>query len=154
MSKEKKSNFIFNWILINQLAIGNSPGRSSDLKLLQENKIVNIIGLCSQEEGNWHENIHDYFECERIVLPDSRSNKLPCEDEIKFALKRLEKSVSTNITFIHCFASIERSPLICILLMMKKYKLNMEDALAYIKRVHKYTNPTNKQLNLIKKLNF
>ena len=33
---------------------------------------------------------------------------------------------------------------------MNKYNLKLEEALDYVKSVHKYTNPTNKQLNLIR----
>ena len=36
------------------------------------------------------------------------------------------------------------------MLVMEKYKLNLEDALDFVKRVHKETNPTNDQLLCVK----
>ena len=57
-----------------------------------------------------------------------------------------------DITFIHCFASIERSPLLCIMYIMSTYKLSIEDALDYVRRTHIYTNPTNRQLRIAKEI--
>ena len=119
--------------------------------MLKEYKVKNIIGLCSDKEIKWHENINKCFSCERIVLPDSNTKKLPDSNNLEIAFSSLIKAVNKNITFIHCFASIERSPLLCVMFIMEKYKLNLEDALDYVKRVHSFTNPTNKQLTLIKK---
>ena len=45
---------------------------------------------------------------------------------------------------------MERSPLLCIMYVMEKYKLNVEDALDFVKRVHSESNPTNDQLLCIK----
>ena len=45
---------------------------------------------------------------------------------------------------------MERSPLLCIMFIMDKYKLNLEEALDFVKRVHNNTNPTNDQLSCIK----
>ena len=50
MSKVKNSKFIFNWILINQLAVGTSPIDSENIIFLKKKKVRNIIGLCSIEE--------------------------------------------------------------------------------------------------------
>ena len=62
-------------------------------------------------------------------------------------LKNLLKDlVSKDITFIHCVASMERSPLLCIMYVMEKYNISLEEALDFVKRVHSNTNPTNDQL--------
>ena len=57
--------------------------------------------------------------------------------------------LKNGVTFIHCFAAIERSPLLCILFIMDEYNLSLEEALDYLKKVHKNTNPRNNQLLLI-----
>ena len=154
MSNVKNSKFIFNWILINQLAVGTSPIDSENIIFLKKKKVKNIIGLCSIEEIQWHENLYKNFHCERIVLADSRKDKLPNKKDLLKTFYTLRDSINDNITFIHCFASIERSPLICIMYIMYKYKLNMEDALDYVRRKHKYTNPTNSQLSHVKEVMF
>ena len=146
-----KDEFIFNWILKNKLAIGTSPMYSKDLILLERNKVKNILCLCSEDEAKWNLRLETSFLCNRVILPDSNQKKLPTNIQIDKAYKVLKKLVKNNITFIHCFASIERSPLLCIMFMMENYSLNLEESLDYVKRVHSLTNPRNNQLLLIKK---
>jgi len=151
MNNISKNQFIFNWILSNKLAIGTSPIESKNLIFLKTKKVRNIIGLCSKEEIDWHENIYKNFHCERIVLPDSQTNLLPSKDDLNLALNKLIYAINKDITFVHCFASVERSPLLCTMYIMYKYKLTIEDALDYVKRMHSYANPTNQQLSFIEK---
>ena len=153
-NSEKSNHFIFNWILKNKLAIGTSPKSLQDLNLLQKNKVKNILGLCSEKESVWHNEVENLFSCKRYVLPDSIQNKLPTNNQMLCAYEILKDFVNDNITFVHCLASIERSPLLCILFLMKNYNLNVEESLDYVKRVHEQTNPRNNQLLLIKNLIF
>ena len=138
--------FTFDWILINKLAIGTSPTKECDIDLLKEKKIKNILGLCSEEEVKWNEKIHDNFSCFRIILPDSHQKTLPSKEQLKTAFNLLKDLVSKDITFIHCVAAMERSPLLCIMYIMDKYNLSLEESLDFVKRVHRNTNPTNDQL--------
>ena len=108
------------------------------------------MGLCNTEEIKWHENINKDFSCYRFVLPDSHQKILPTSEQLNKAFNLLKDLVSNDITFIHCVASMERSPLLCIMYVMTKYKLNLEEALDFVKRVHDNTNPTNDQLLCIK----
>ena len=146
-----KDKFIFNWVLQNKLAIGTSPMHIEDLTLLEKNKVKNILCLCSEEESKWYLGLEKSFLCNRVILPDSNQNKLPTNMQIDKAYQILKKLVKNNITFVHCFASIERSPLLCIMFLMDNYNLNLEESLDYVKRVHHLTNPRNKQLFLIEK---
>ena len=150
MSNNPKYKFLFDWILIDKLAIGTSPTSESDLVQLKKNKVKNILGLCSEKEVHWHEKIDNNFSCYRFVLPDSHQKTLPTSEQLNDVFNLLKDLVRKDITFIHCVASMERSPLLCIMLVMEKYKLNLEDALDFVKRVHKETNPTNDQLLCIK----
>ena len=147
---KSKNKFIFNWVLRNKLAIGTSPMKIEDLILLEKSKVKNILCLCSEEESKWHLGLENSFFCNRVILPDSNMQKLPTNIEIDNAYQVLKRLVNDNITFIHCFASIERSPLLCIMFIMETYNLNLEDSLDYVKRAHPLTNPRNKQLFLIK----
>ena len=149
-----KNNFIFNWILQNKLGIGTCPTNDEDINLLKKNKVKNILGLCSEQEAKWHKDLTNNFFCKRIILPDSNKNKLPTNLEIKNAYISLKEFFNKDITYIHCFAAIERSPLLCILLIMEEYSLDMEESLDYVRRVHKLTNPRNNQLLLIQNFNF
>jgi len=151
MNKNKNYQFLFNWILNGKLAIGTSPTKKNDINILKENKISNILGLCSDKEISWHKEVTKNFLCKRIEIPDSKYVNLATLKELEFLYINFKELVNKNPTFVHCYASIERSPLICIMYIMEKYKLNLEDSLDYVVRVHPSTNPTNKQLNLINK---
>ena len=145
--------FIFNWILKDQLAVGSSPILSSNLNFLKEKKIKHIIGLCAKDEIGWHKNITKDFSAKRISIPDSNSQHLPSFKQLSEIYEVIKKYIDKEAIFIHCFASVERSPLICILLIMNKYKIDVNLALDYVSQKHKYTNPTNAQLRLLTDFN-
>ena len=149
-----KNKFIFNWVLKNKLAVGTNPGSERDINCLKNFKVQYILGLCSEEEARWHSDLEKFFNCHRIILPDSNQNKLPTNIQFSSAYETLKKFLNNGITFVHCYASIERSPLICIMLIMERYNLNLEESLDYVKRVHNLTNPRNNQLYFIKNYNF
>ena len=146
---KKKYQFIFNWILIKKLAIGNSPKEKDNISLLINKGVKNILALCSESEAEWCSDLSKNFKAKRIVLPDSRTKDLPTFNQLKEAYDSLDNFLNDGITFIHCYASIERSPMLCIMYIMKNYKLNLEEALDYVLRKHKYTNPKNNQLSNI-----
>ena len=146
-----KNKFIFNWVLKNKLAIGTSPMNIEDLVLLEKNKVKNILCLCSEEESKWHLELENSFFCNRFILPDSNQKNLPTNMQIDKAYKILKKLVKNDITFVHCFASIERSPLLCIMFIIDNYNLNLEESLDYVKRLHNLTNPRNNQLYIVRK---
>ena len=146
MNNTSDYKFIFNWILINKLAVGTSPLKESDIEFLKKKKVKNILGLCSEEEIKWNEKINNDFSCFRIVLPDSNKKILPTNEQLNTAFNLLKDLVGNDITFIHCVASMERSPLLCIMYVMEKYNISLEEALDFVKRVHSNTNPTNDQL--------
>ena len=55
--------------------------------------------------------------------------------------------------YVHCFAGVERSPLICIAYLMKNQNIDLQDALEYLMQTHPITNPLKGQLNIISQLN-
>ena len=146
----ERYKFKFSWILINKLAIGTSPLKQEDVDLLKVKGIKNVLGLCSNSEVEWHNELKRNFSTKRIYLPDSKAEiKLPFQD-LKIAYEYLLKKISQGPTFIHCLASIERSPILAIFYLMKKYNMELEDSLDYVLKQHKDTNPSNYQLKLIK----
>ncbi len=149
-NKKLKDVFIFNWVLKNQLAIGTTPMVKEDINLLKNNRVKNILGLCSESEAKWYKDLENNFCCIRSILPDSNQNKLPSTKQMDNAYLTLKNFVNKSTTFVHCFASIERSPLLCIMFVMEKYNLDLEEALDYVKKVHKFTNPRNNQLFFLK----
>ena len=150
MNKKSSYEFIFDWILINKLAVGTSPTKKEDINILKKNNVKNILALCSEDEVKWHENLNQEFNCFRFVLPDSHQKILPSNDQLNDAFNLFKKLINNNATFVHCVASMERSPLFCIMYVMYKHNLSLEEGLDFVKANHSKTNPTNNQLLCIK----
>ena len=75
------------------------------------------------------------------------------EDAINKALDMLEELKNFGPVYVHCVASKERSPLVCMGWLVKKHNLTPTQALDYMMEIHKGTNPLPKQFNLLKLIN-
>lgn len=154
LSKIKKRKFYFDWILDNELAIGPSPNKIDDLEILKVANFKSILSLCSYEEAANPKEISEIFQFRRVLLPDHKCGRIPTITELDKALNVLEELIKYhNPVFIHCFAAMERSPLVCIAWLVKKHKLTTKEALDYVMQVHKGTNPLSEQLTVLKYLN-
>ena len=152
--KESKEVFTFNWVLVNRLAMGSAPKSEGNIKILKSQNINSILSLCSEEEAPLINNLHFNFKHHKIVLPDHKSDKNISQNQIKNSLKLLNSLYSEGNVFIHCYAGIERSPLICIAWLIESKKLKFIDAIEYIRDIHPYSAPLQSHLNILKKINF
>ena len=64
----------------------------------------------------------------------------------------LEELIDHGPSYVHCFAGVERSPLICMAWLVKKYSMSINESLIYLMNVHKRTNPLPKQIDCLKKI--
>ncbi len=145
---------IFNWVLINKLAIGTPPTFDEDRLLLKEKKIKSILDLRNEfdfRQIDFKKNLDLYkeFNLINISLPDHNSKRLATKYEIENAVNNLEKLLDNGPVFMHCHAAIERSPLICVAFLMKKKRLNYIQAYEYVKQQNITTNILIEQLNQI-----
>ena len=155
MENQKKiSSFRFNWVLINELAIGTAPKKISDLDLIENENINSILTLCSEQEAKLADGIQTKFHHKRIFLPDHRTGVFPEKEQIKNVLRTLDKLMQKGAVFVHCVAAMERSPLICIAWLMLKKDLDLSQALDYMMQVHPGTSPLPEQLFLLNDLSF
>ena len=141
----------FNWVIYQTLAIGTSPKNNVDLINLKKNGIKSVFCLCNEIECPKlnYEDYGIYFK--RLVLPDHKSKSLLSIELLENAFKNLKKLIQTNSpVFIHCYAAVERSPLLCLTYLIKEKDMHFDDALAYMMQVHKSTNPMNSQLKILK----
>ena len=148
------STFRFDWVLINELAIGTAPKKIQDLHFIEKEKINSILTLCSEEEAKLAYEIEKRFIHKRIFLPDHRTGIFPEKEQIKNVLKTLDSLMQKGSVFVHCVAAMERSPLICMAWLMRKRNLDLNQALDYMMQVHPGTSPLPGQLNLLNDLNF
>lgn len=149
---QKRKKYKVDWILIDEIALGSAPKKERHLDLLDEYKIKSILSLCSEEEAEPVANVGERFLCSRVVLPDHRHGRMPEPYEIKNALEELKKLMNNGATFVHCVASMERSPLICIAYLVVEKKYSFQTALDYVMQIHPGTSPLPGQLEALKKL--
>ena len=149
MKKNSANDFIFNWVLINELAIGNLPKTIQSIETLKKSKISSILNLCSKKEFDYEEILYDDFNYKNYPLPDHKSSRLPRIEEFEEALNLASNMMSDGPLFVHCYASIERSPLICLGLLKQKKGLRLQEAFDYLKQIHRNCNPLPEQLKII-----
>ena len=152
MGSNRKKFFKFDWVIINQLAVGPAPKTQHDLNTLKEKKIISILSLCREDEAPIPNNMQLEFKCERVILPDHKSGRIPTLNEINNALSVAKELINNGPLYVHCFASMERSPLLCMAWLVKEHKLSPRQSLDYLMDVHKGTSPLSEQFLLLNQL--
>ena len=153
MTDKLNSKFFINWILKNKLAIGKYPNNEDDLELLKKKGIKSILNLCTEEEAPIPIGLLGNFEFFRYPLPDHKVKKKLEEFEILEVIEVVEKLLKNGPIFIHCYASIERSPFVCIAWLVLKENIAFLNALDHVKQSHELSNPIKGHLNLLMNLN-
>ena len=152
-SNKKQRKYKVDWVLCDEIALGSAPKRIEHLNYLNDLNIKSILSLCSEEEAPPPIEMKDKFICSRLVLPDHRQDRLPKSSEIKEALNLLKDlKENSGPTFVHCVASMERSPLICIAWLVVENNYSLQIALDYVMQIHPGTSPLPGQLDAIKGL--
>ena len=144
-----RQRFRVDWVLVDELAIGPAPIAERHLQRLDEAGIRAVFSLCAEHEAPPPAHLHSRFECDRLVLPDHRSNKAPEPLQILNALERLKALKVVGPVFVHCVAAMERSPLICLAWLVREHHMAPQAALDYLMQVHPGTNPLPYQLALL-----
>ncbi len=145
-----QKRFKIDWVLVDELAIGPAPLANRHILRLQDAGIKAILSLCGKEEAQPPSSMHELFPCQRHVLPDHRSGRLPKPSELIEALSQLaELHQNYGSVYVHCVAAMERSPLVCMAWLVQRHRLRPEQALDYMMQVHPGTNPLPGQLALL-----
>ena len=144
--------FNIDWLLVDELAIGPAPRKEKHLDLLDQNGVKAILSLCSIKEVPELQEIRTRFDFQRIVLPDHRSGRDLQTQELWSALQLLQKLRKSGPVFVHCFASVERSPMVCMAWLVKEHGLSPQRALEYMMQCHKGTSPLPRQLAILNDL--
>jgi len=146
------SNFKINWILNEEIAVGRAPQRERHLEKLSSVGIKSILSLCSEKEQGSKLNFSKSFHHKRFVLPDHKKGRVPTLEEINISLSIIKEQLVYGPVFVHCFAAVERSPLICMGWLIKEHKLSPQQALDYVMQSNPGTNPLPKQLLLLRQI--
>ena len=148
----KKIKFFYSWVLVDELMVGSAPLEISNFIELKKEGIKSVLSLCSAKEVVIPEEINNFFVCESFVLPDHTYKREPQTDEINKILQILEDLINKGPVYVHCFAGVERSPLVCMAWLVKKYSMSINESLIYLMKVHKKTNPLPKQIACLQKI--
>ena len=147
-----RSRFRIDWVLVHELAIGPAPRVERHLERLADQGMRAVLSLCSPEEAPPPEGLEQRFACGRLVLPDHRAQRLPELQELGEALALLEQLRAEGPVFVHCVATMERSPLVCLAWLVSRHGQSPQAALDYLMQVHPGTNPLPGQLRLLDQL--
>ena len=150
MQSSKKLSF--SWVLVDELMVGSAPLTNDHLMILEREGIKAVLTLCSTKEVNIPQEIDKYFIHQSFILPDHTFKKYPQPHEIFSVLEILENLIKNGPVYVHCFAGIERSPLICMAWLIKKYKMGVNESLRYMMSMHKKTNPLPGQIDCLHKI--
>lgn len=145
--------FKFNWVLINELAISSAPNNEKFLDYIKNEGIKSILTLCSETEVYLPKKINLEFVHKRIILPDHSYKEDLKFHHIKKSLDMICELKKNGPVLVHCYAGVERAPLICIAWLINKKGYDMETSLRYLMHVNPGTNPLPKQLSLLRDLN-
>jgi len=146
------SFFRINWVLVEELALGPSPKNKDNLKLLHSYGIKNVISLCDPNELDLINDLEEQFNFISYPLPDHRDKRKPRLEDIHNILDCIKEKKHFGPTYVHCFAGIERSPLVCISWLIRECSFDLETSLQYIMKINPRTCPLDYQINILKDL--
>ena len=144
----------FNWILINQFAIGTPINTKKDKELLKERGIISVLDLRNSDDLNAI-NQREYieklsgFEYQNVQLPDHRSGRLSEPYEIRQAVDMLDSFLLKGPVFMHCHAAVERCPLISIAYLHIKKGYKIINSCEFVKQQNRSTIVNMKQIKNI-----
>ena len=143
--------FKFNWVLINNLALGTAPYYAEDVLFLKSCKIKSILSLCNEEEFENSKNLEKEFFFKKFPLPDHKYKRNITIEELENVTTLLSNLMKIGPVYVHCFAAVERSPIVCIAWLIKNKKMTTENALFYLMEINKGTSPLSRQLEILRK---
>ena len=146
------SRFKINWVLNEELAVGTAPRKQKHLKKLADEGIKSIFSLCGENEVKSDLILDELFDHKRYVLPDHKTGKVLTCIQLNESLVILKNLLKSGAVFVHCYAAVERSPLVCMAWLMKEHHLTLEQSLDYLMQTNPGTNPLPSQLRVLKEI--
>ncbi len=144
------TEFPIDWVLQGELALGPAPQGEEHLRQLEREGVGGVLSLCAPEECQLPAELGERFCWNRLVLPDHRSGRIPTPEELAMALDALARlQRQAGPVFVHCVASMERSPLLCMAWLVRRRGMAPLQALDYLMQIHPATNPLPQQLALL-----
>jgi predicted protein tyrosine phosphatase len=116
------------------------PQTPEHWSLLHQHGVQSIFSCCDPSEGEW--NPPQSWQQLRVPLPDHRNPQVMTRELLESALIAvLDLYQAAPPLYLHCWAGMERSPLLAVGLLCRAESLNLFDALAQVRSQHPIAKP-------------
>lgn len=141
--------FVPTWVLPKRLAVGPLP-QENDVALLQKQGVQAVLSLCQEMEPAIPLALKTQFTWQGCWLPDSHYTEPMTAEHLVQAVAIVREQITAGRpTYVHCLAGQERSPTVCLAYLCRYERLNLFEALAWLKQIHRRTRPTDNQIQAI-----
>jgi hypothetical protein len=142
----------FSWLRTRRLAVGGFPGQPEHWQALEASGIGQVFSCCDPNEAEWQPPAH--WRSAQLTLPDHRSSVPPTAEQLRQALDQLQAMLSGDHAplYLHCWAGMERSPLLAVGLLCRLEGLPFFDALAQVRSLHPQAKPITAHLVVLEEL--
>lgn len=142
----------FSWLRTRRLAVGGFPRQPEHWQALEAAGIGQVFSCCDPSEGEWEP--PDHWPSGRVALPDHRSSAPPTAAQLQQALDQLEAMLAgdQHPLYLHCWAGMERSPLLAVGLLCRLDNVPFFDALAQVRSLHPRARPITAHLVVLEQL--
>ena len=142
----------YSWVLTNQLAIGPMPVSSQHWQQLEEAGLRGRFSCCYPEEEAALVLPQGWLSS-RVSLPDHRQQE-------GFRIERLLEALTTadqllekgSPIYLHCLAGIQRSPLLAVGLTARRRRIDVYEALDWVRRCHPAALPIYDHLEILEQV--
>lgn len=141
----------FSWLRSRRLAIGGFPKEEQHWASLEAAGFRKVFSCCDPSEAPWNPPHH--WRSERLALPDHRRSVAPSAEILHEGLDRLQKLLQgDDALYLHCWAGMERSPLMAIGLLCREESISIFEALRQVRSLHPEAKPITKHLVVLENL--
>lgn len=145
------STYTYSWLRSGRLAIGAMPRSQQHWQALESQGVRSVLSCCDPAEGLWLPPAA-WLQAQ-VPLPDHRNPEA-------LDLAELDRAINTALAFyrdapalyLHCWAGMERSPLVAVGLLCRAESLSIFDALAQVRTLHPPARPIIRHLVALEEL--
>ena len=149
-----RSFAFFHEILEGKLFLGAMPTNAAEMQMLLSTGIDSILTV--QEEYEYGENLPSMESVlwKRLPIRDWNLGGLPTIDQLETGANLLHDWIDENdrIVYVHCFAGMGRSPLVCLAYLTKWKKMSLEEGLRFLRARRPQASPTLQQLEVLREM--
>jgi hypothetical protein len=145
------SDLSISWLRTRRLAIGPMPQTPHHWLALQQQGVQSIFNCCEVEECPWLPP-QEWLQ-RRFPLPDHRQPDAMTRTMLDQAINAALDLYNTGLPlYLHCWAGMERSPLVAIGVLCRTESLNLFEALAQVRSQHPIAKPLIPHLLILESL--